>query len=149
MQERLNELMKVAGAKFWASVGGIVASIVLRSYDYRFGKRINDGLSMLCDKLEHGMAYLPPQRIASDQLEHLKEQTPALRTFSEQLAAALDGALEKQMAPMITHLGSIQQGIDKISAGGGDAVRAAIGSNALWVGIECVSPGRSSWSTVN
>lgn len=130
MQERLNDLMKVAGAKFWASVGGIVASIVLRSYDYRFGKRINDGLSMLCDKLEHGMAYLPPQRIASDQLEQLKEQTPALRTFSEQLAAALDGALEKQMAPMITHLGSIQQGIDKISGGGGEAVRDAIASSA-------------------
>lgn len=130
MQERLNELMKVAGAKFWASVGGIVASIVLRSYDYRFGKRINDGLSALCDKLEHGMAYLPPQRIASDQLEQLKEQTPALRTFSEQLAAALDGALEKQMAPMITHLGSIQQGIDKISGGGGEAVRDAIASGA-------------------
>lgn len=130
MQERLNDLMKVAGAKFWASVGGIVASIILRSYDYRFAKRINDGLSMLCDKLEHGMAYLPPQRIASDQLEQLKEQTPALRTFSEQLAVALDGALEKQMAPMITHLGSIQKGIDKISGGGGEAVRDAIASSA-------------------
>ncbi|VVT00810.1 anti-phage ZorAB system protein ZorA [Erythrobacter sp. EC-HK427] len=130
MQERLNDLMKVAGAKFWASVGGIVASIILRSYDYRFGKRINDGLSMLCDKLEHGMAYLPPQRIASDQLAQLKEQTPALRSFSEQLAAALDGALEKQMAPMITHLGSIQQGIDKISGGGGEAVRDAIATSA-------------------
>jgi ABC-type transporter Mla subunit MlaD len=130
MQERLNDLMKVAGAKFWASVGGIVASIILRSYDYRFGKRISDGLSALCDKLEHGMAYLPPQRIASDQLEQLKEQTPALRAFSEQLAAALDGALEKQMAPMITHLGSIQQGIDKISGGGGEAVRDAIASGA-------------------
>src|SRR3546814_19287406 len=85
---------------------------------------------MLCDKLEHGMAYLPPQRIASDQLEQLKEQTPALRTFSEQLAAALDGALEKQMAPMITHLGSIQQGIAKISGGGGAAVRSVIASIA-------------------
>src|SRR3546814_3527630 len=62
MQGRLNELMKVAGAKFWASVGGIVASIVLRSYDYRFGKRINDGLSTLCDKLEHGMAYRSEDR---------------------------------------------------------------------------------------
>src|SRR3546814_4432072 len=82
MQERLNDLMKVAGAKFWASVGGIVASIVLRSYDYRFGKRINDGLSMLCDKLEHGMAYLPPQRIASDQLrseEHTSELQSLMR----------------------------------------------------------------------
>lgn len=130
MQNKLNSLMKVAGAKFWASVGGIIASIILRSFDYRFDKRINDGLSMLCDKLEHGMAYLPPQRIASDQLEQLKEQTPALRAFSEQLAAALEGALEKQMAPMITHLGSIQQGIDKISGGGGEAVRDAIANGA-------------------
>lgn len=130
MQEQLNALMKVAGAKFWASVGGIVASILLRSCDYRFSKRINDGLSALCDKLEHGMIYLPPQRIAADQLEQLREQTPALRTFSEQMAAALDGALERQMAPMITHLGYIQQGIDKISGGGGEAVREAITSSA-------------------
>ncbi|MFN3935480.1 MAG: anti-phage ZorAB system protein ZorA [Parvibaculum sp.] len=130
MQEQLNALMKVAGAKFWASVGGIVASIILRACDYRFSKRINDGLSMLCDNLEHGMIYLPPQRIAADQLEQLREQTPALRTFSEQMAAALDGALERQMAPMITHLGSIQQGIDKISGGGGEAIREAITSSA-------------------
>jgi ABC-type transporter Mla subunit MlaD len=34
------------------------------------------------------------------------------------------------MAPMITHLGSIQQGIDKISGGGGEAVRDAIASGA-------------------
>lgn len=130
MQERLNELMKVAGAKFWASVGGIVASIILRACDYRFGKRIDAGLSTLCDKLEHGMVYLPPQRIASEQLVELREQTPALRAFSEQLAVALDGALEKQMGPMIAHLGSIQQGIDKISGGGGEAVKEAIASGA-------------------
>jgi hypothetical protein len=130
MQARLNELMKVAGAKFWASVGGIVASIILRAFDYRFGKRVDTALSDLCDKLEHGMVYLPPQRIASDQLEELKNQTPALRAFSEQLAIALDGVLEKQMAPMIAHLGSIQQGIDKISGGGGEAVRDAIATSA-------------------
>ena len=123
MQEGLNDLLKVAGAKFWASVGGILASIILRSCAYRFDKRINDGFSMLCDKLEHGMAYLPPQRVASDSLAQLKQQTPAIRIFSEQLAAALDGALQKQMEPMIIHLGSIQQGIDKINRGGGEALR--------------------------
>jgi hypothetical protein len=130
MQARLNELMKVAGAKFWASVGGIVASIILRAFDYRFGKRVDEALSSLCDKLEHGMVYLPPQRIAAAQLEELKEQTPALRAFSEQLAVALDGALEKQMKPMIAHLGSIQDGIAKISGGGGEAVKEAIASGA-------------------
>src|SRR3546814_13602770 len=44
--------------------------------------------------------------------------------------AALDGALEKQMAPMITHLGSIQQGIDTSSGGGAEGVRDAIASSA-------------------
>jgi|TARA_R100000501_G_scaffold16671_1_gene30401 ABC-type transporter Mla subunit MlaD len=130
MQDSLNKLMTVAGAKFWASVGGIAASILLRAVDYRFQKRVEDGLSLLCDQLEHGMAYLPPQRIASDQLEQLKQQTPALREFSEQLAIAIEGALEKQMMPMVASLGSIESGIEKISGGGGEAVSKALADGA-------------------
>lgn len=130
MQARLNELMKVAGAKFWASVGGIVASILLRALDYRFSKHTEDAVSMLCDKLEHGMVYLPPQRIANEQLHHLKEQTPALKVFSEQIATAIGDTMEKQMTPMISHLGQIQDGINKISGGGGEAIQQAISDNA-------------------
>lgn len=130
LQASLNNLMNVAGAKFWASVGGIVASIILRAVDYRFNKRVDQGLSRLCDRLEHGMIYMPPQRIASFQLEELRAQTPALRTFSEQLAVALEGALDKQMKPMIAHLGSIQDGIDRISGGGGQAVSEAFKESA-------------------
>ena len=126
MQSQLNELMQVAGAKFWASVGGIVASIILRSVDYRFAKRIDEGLAHLCDLLEHGMAYLPPQRIAADQLKQLEDQTPALKGFSEQLAVVLEEALEKQFAPMVTSLGSIQRDMNSISGGGGEAVHKAI-----------------------
>lgn len=130
MQSSLNELMQVAGAKFWASVGGIFASIIIRTFDYRYSNRIEENLNELCDLLEHGMMYLPPQRIAIQQLRQLEEQTPALRTFSDQLAVALEGALEKQMVPMISHLGSIQEGIEKISGGGNDAVKEAIASGA-------------------
>lgn len=130
MQSSLSELMQVAGAKFWASVGGISASIVLRRFDYRFSKSIEEKLNEICDLLEHGMVYLPPQRIAIQQLKQLEEQTPALRTFSDQLAVALEGALEKQMMPMITHLGSIQVGIEKISGGGNEAVKEAIANGA-------------------
>ena len=130
MQSQLNELMQVAGAKFWASVGGIVASIILRSVDYRFAKKVDEGLAHLCDLLEHGMAYLPPQRIAADQLKQLEDQTPALKGFSEQLAVVLEEALEKQFTPMVSSLGSIQDGIDRISGGGGEAVRKAISESA-------------------
>lgn len=130
MQSQLNELMQVAGAKFWASVGGIVASIILRSVDYRFAKKVDEGLARLCDLLEHGMAYLPPQRIAADQLKQLEEQTPALKGFSEQLAVVLEEALERQFTPMTTSLVSIQDGIDRISGGGGEAVHKAISESA-------------------
>lgn len=122
MQSKLNELMIVAGAKFWASVGGILASIILRSFDYRFQENIETQLNKLCDYLEYGMVYLPPQRIANQQLEQLKEQTPALKTFSEQMAVAMEGAMEKQMAPMVQHLGSIQKGIEKISGDNNNAI---------------------------
>lgn len=130
MQSQLNELMQVAGAKFWASVGGIVASIILRSVDYRFAKRVDEGLARLCDLLEHGMAYLPPQRIAADQLKQLEDQTPALKGFSEQLAVVLEEALEKQFAPMVTSLGSIERDMNSISGGGGEAVHKAISESA-------------------
>lgn len=130
MQSQLNELMQVAGAKFWASVGGIVASIILRSVDYRFAKKVEEGLTRMCDLLEHGMAYLPPQRIAAEQLKQLEEQTPALRGFSEQLAVVLEEALERQFTPMVSSLGSIQDGIDRISGGGGEAVRKALTESA-------------------
>lgn len=130
MQSQLNELMQVAGAKFWASVGGIVASIILRSVDYRFAKKVDEGLTRMCDLLEHGMAYLPPQRIAAEQLKQLEEQTPALRGFSEQLAVVLEEALERQFTPMVSSLGSIQDGIDRISGGGGEAVRKALTESA-------------------
>lgn len=90
MQTQLNELMQVAGAKFWASVGGILASILLRSVDYRFSNSLDQHLYRMCDLLEHGMAYLPPQRIASDQLRQLEEQTPAMKAFAEQIAAFVE-----------------------------------------------------------
>lgn len=130
MQSQLNELMQVAGAKFWASVGGIVASIILRSVDYRFAKKVDEGLARLCDLLEHGMAYLPPQRIAADQLKQLEDQTPALKGFSEQLAVVLEETLEKQFAPMVTSLGSIERDMSSISGGGGEAVHKAISDGA-------------------
>lgn len=130
MQSQLNELMQVAGAKFWASVGGILASILLRSVDYRFSNSLDEQLYRLCDLLEHGMAYLPPQRIASDQLRQLEEQTPAMKAFAEQIAVLLDEALERQFTPMVASLGSIQQGIEKISGDGGAAIHKVVSERA-------------------
>ena len=123
MQTRLNKLMQVTGAKFWASVGGILASIFLRIADFRFSKKISEGLSKLCDQLEHGMLFSPPQRIASDQLCELKEQSTALKTFSDKLQIAFENALEKQMTPGLV---SIQQGIEQINSGSSKVVGEAI-----------------------
>ncbi len=53
MQSQLNDLMQVAGAKFWASVGGIVASIILRSVDYCFAKEVDEGLGRLSPSAEN------------------------------------------------------------------------------------------------
>ena len=130
MQDSLNGLMQVTGAKFWASVGGILASIILRAFDFLFSKKVSEGLRKLCDQLEHGMLFSLPQRIASDQLQALEKQSNDLRIFSEKIEAALDGAMEKQMMPMVTILGSIQQGIEQINSGSSKVVGEAIAKAA-------------------
>ena len=118
LQNGIEGLLQVVGAKFWASVGGIAASILLRIADYKFTEHTDREILLLCDLIERGTCYQPPQKIAADQLEQLIKQTPALETFGEQIAVVLEEALNKQFTPMVASLGSIKEGIDSISGGG-------------------------------
>lgn len=123
LQNGIEGLLQVVGAKFWASVGGITASILLRIADYKFTAQLDGELLILCDLIERGTCYQPPQKIAADQLEQLIKQTPALETFGEQIAVVLEEALNKQFTPMVASLGSIKEGIDSISGGGIEGIK--------------------------
>lgn len=111
MQDALQQLLKVTAAKFMTSFAGVLASILLRWGDHRLQGQVRKEVSHLVETLERGLLYLPPQRIAADQLRQLEQIAIAQTKFAQDLAVAIGEKLNEQFAPMVTVLGSIDGGI--------------------------------------
>lgn len=117
MTPALINLLTITSVKFWTSIAGVVASIILRWFDRRWHAATQRQLEEICDALERGTLFSPAQRIAAEQLRETKEQTAALKTFSHELAIAIQDSLAQQMAPMVSVLGGIQSSIDDFKSG--------------------------------
>lgn len=117
MQSALIGLLTITAAKFWTSIGGVAASIVLRWFDRRWHSATERRLETLCDRIEYGTLFSPPQRIATDQLRELKQQTIAMSEFSTKLAVGIADALGEKMQPVIQGLSGIQTSIDDFKGG--------------------------------
>lgn len=135
MQTALIGLLTITAAKFWTSIGGVLASIILRWFDRRWHSAMQQRLEMLCDRLEYGTLFSPPQRIAAQQLRELEQQSVALTEFSHQLAASIGDALGQQLQPVVAGLSGIQTTIDEFKTGSlndfgsklGDAIKENAG----------------------
>ncbi|MGF7152178.1 methyl-accepting chemotaxis protein [Sphingomonas zeicaulis] len=117
MQSALIGLLTITAAKFWTSIGGVAASIILRWFDRRWHSVTERRLETLCDRIEYGTLFSPPQRIAADQLRELKQQTIAMSEFSTKLAVGIADALGEKMQPVIRGLSGIQTSIDDFKGG--------------------------------
>lgn len=117
MSAALQTLLKLTAAKFWTSIIGVVASIVLRFLDRRWHSAALRRLNRLTQAIERGTSYVPPQRLAAEQLRELKQQSVALTEFSHQLAASIGDALGQQLQPVVAGLGGIQTTIDDFKSG--------------------------------
>ena len=108
MQTALVGLLTITAAKFWTSIGGVVASIILRFFDRHWHSRVQRELEMLSDRIERGTLFFPPQRFAALQLRELKQQSVALTEFSHQLAASIGDALHTTMQPVVAGLSGLE-----------------------------------------
>ena len=117
MTGALIRLLEITSVKFWTSIAGVVASILLRIFDRRWHASTQSKLEKIAELLDLGTLFSPPQRIAVWQLHEAREQTTALKTFSHDLALAIGDNLERQMGPMIGALGGIQASIDDFKSG--------------------------------
>ena len=117
MLSALTGLLNITAAKFWTSIGGVLASIILRMVDRRWHSRMDQKLEKLCDRLEYGTLFSPLQRIAAEQLRELRQQSVALTEFSHQLAASIGDALGQHMAPVVASLGGIQSSLNEFGEG--------------------------------
>lgn len=117
MSAALQTLLKLTAAKFWTSIIGVVASVVLRFLDRRWHSAALKRLNRLTQAIERGTSYVPPQRLAAEQLRELKQQSIALTEFSHQLAVSIGDALGQQLQPVVAGLSGIQTTIDDFKSG--------------------------------
>lgn len=117
MTEALIRLLEITSVKFWTSIAGVLASIILRVVDRHWHASTQSKLEKIVELLDLGTLFSPAQRIAALQLHEAREQTAAMKTFSHDLALAIGDNLERQMGPMIGALGGIQASIDDFKSG--------------------------------
>lgn len=118
MQQALIGLLTITAAKFWTSIGGVVASIILRWVDRLWHSKVQRELEQLSERIERGTVFFPPQRFAAAQLRELEQQSVALTSFSHQLAASIGDALERNLQPVVSGLAGIQSSISEFRDGG-------------------------------
>jgi methyl-accepting chemotaxis protein len=127
MTPALINLLTITSVKFWTSIAGVGASIVLRWFDRRWHSLTLRKLEKITEALDYGTLFSPPQRIAAEQLRETKEQTAALKTFSHELAVAIGENLDRQMQPMISVLSGIQTSIDDFKSGSFNQIGKELG----------------------
>ena len=118
IKQTLGVLISTAGAKFLASIGGLLGSIFISFYQRLARSRINKRLYELCDSLEERLYYASAERIMADQYGHMKRQTRNLEQLGNSIAVAIGDRIESAINNMPSMLGEamspMAQSIDNL-----------------------------------
>ena len=129
-RKALTDLLDVAGAKFFTSVGGIGCSIWLRSVEHKLTHQLRKNTNAICGLLERGLLYVPPQKLAVEQLEVMKEQRDQLLMFNTDVAMQLTDRIGAQfhsaIAPVAQSLSQLNDNMISVTQGIGAGAREAI-----------------------
>lgn len=129
-KQSLQELLIVAGAKFFTSVAGLGASIWLRFSEHGLSLKVRNATDNLCELLERGLLYVSPQRLAVEQLDVLKEQRDQLKFFNTDVALQLSERIGAQftqaIAPVTASLSALNDNMTAVTQGIGAGAREAI-----------------------
>jgi len=129
-KDALNELLVVAGAKFFTSVAGLGASIWLRFAEHNLSRKVRSETNAICELLERGLLYVAPQRLAVEQLEVLKEQRDQLKFFNTdvalQLSERIGAEFTQAIAPVTASLTALNDNMTAVTQGIGAGAREAI-----------------------
>lgn len=130
MQGSLRTLLTVAGAKFFTSVAGVGTSLLLRFAEHGLQKRTAKVTDALCAGLERGMLYVPPQRLAVEQLDVMREQRDQLKNFNTdfalQLSERIGGQFQQAIAPVTASLATLNDNMSSMSEGLGQGAAKAV-----------------------
>lgn len=134
----INNLLIVAGAKFFASIGGLLSSLLVTIASSWWQRRINNATYQLCDDLEKRLWYISQTQVASDQYAHAIRQTERLEELKDQLAVSIGEqfklAMEdvpQQIAGLVgNELTLVSSAIDNMADNLGSGIGAALAQSA-------------------
>ena len=115
IQDAIIQIVAGASSKFYASIGGIFAAILLRFFVSIFTGLIRQRVERLSDLIESGLSYVPEQRLIVEQLNQLTEQTVQLKMFNTDLAVTIGDRFDQAISPVAARLGDIQTSLEQQS----------------------------------
>lgn len=127
----LQDLLAAATFKFWTSIAGLAASIILSFFFRLFGLWVEGQFTEVCQAIERGMAFSTPQRIfvdVRDTIEQQLEETKKINTdvamsiadgVGRQFQEHVPGMLADAMKPLVA---SVQELTEKVGRGTEDGV---------------------------
>ena len=133
-QGALITLLTVSGAKFFSSVSGVGASLLLRFFERGLVNKARAQTREISELIEQGMSYIPPQRLATQQLVELREQTAQLKTFNqdtafllaEKINTGVTQGVAAAFAPVVTSIENLNASMTEVTSGIGQGAAKAI-----------------------
>ena len=103
------KLLSTAGAKFIASIGGVLGSLIVSMTQHRLSDSLHRKLSFFADALEERLIFASAEKIAADQYGHMKRQTANLERLSNEIAVAIGDKIESAMMRMPVMMGEAME----------------------------------------
>jgi hypothetical protein len=85
MQAALSGLLTITATKFFTSIAGIFASVLMRVYERRWSSRIDKAVEDLCEIIDVRIPPVSPGMLAGEQLNEMKRQTEVLAEIRDAL----------------------------------------------------------------
>jgi ABC-type transporter Mla subunit MlaD len=100
VQRVIQDLLSTAGAKFFASLGGVLGALIQAVAQRRFSERAEGELSRFILKLENLLPFASAEKIAAEQYAHAIRQTARLEEMGTEITLALGNRIENALAGM-------------------------------------------------
>jgi hypothetical protein len=100
MQTALSGLLTITATKFWTSIAGVAASIIMRIYERRWTMRIERLVDDLCIRIDQRIPPVTQGMLAGEQLAEIKAQTRLLAEVRDSLERLADQGRERPAAEL-------------------------------------------------
>lgn len=120
MKQAITDILGVSSAKFITSIAGLLAYIWFSLVTRRYQSSQQAAAHELADAVQHLSVPLTPELLLYEQNKTALKQLERMDRFTDDLAVAIDGKLEKRLQLLASefgeHLGTIQQNLPGATA---------------------------------